>query len=69
MEKLRIAIIGVGSMGTKHIGNLSAYFKDDVDISGILCSSPQSTKDKASTSLETVKSNEAILIFSLINNK
>ena len=48
MKKLRIAIIGVGSMGTKHIGNLSAYFKDDVDISGILCSSPQSTKDKAS---------------------
>lgn len=47
MSKLRIAVVGAGRMGTKHIGNLSAYFKDEVDIAGILCSSPQSTKEKA----------------------
>ena len=47
MEKLKIAVIGAGRMGTKHIGNLSAYCKDDVEISGILCSTPQSTMEKA----------------------
>lgn len=47
MPKLKIAVIGVGDMGTRHIGNLSAYFKDDVEVTGILCSSPQSSKNKA----------------------
>ncbi len=47
MNKLRIAVIGAGRMGTKHIGNLSAYFKDNAEIAGILCSSPETSEEKA----------------------
>lgn len=47
MDKIRIAVIGVGNMGIKHVGNLLAYFKDDVEISGIMNSTPERSKECA----------------------
>ena len=47
MDKIRIAMIGVGDRGLEHLDCLLSAFKNDVDISGILCSTPESTKEKA----------------------
>lgn len=47
MKKLRIAIIGCKKMGSKHLKCLQDNFGDEVEIAGILNSTPQSTKEKA----------------------
>lgn len=48
MNKIRVAMIGVGERGLDHLDCLFSKFKDEVEISGILCSTPESTAEKAS---------------------
>ncbi len=47
MNKIRVAMIGVGERGLDHLDCLFAKFRDEVEISGILCSTPESTFEKA----------------------
>ena len=47
MDKIRIAVIGVGDRGLEHLDCLLSKFKNEVTISGILCSTPESTQEKA----------------------
>ena len=47
MNKTRIAVIGVGSRGLEHIDCLLSSFSQEATISGILCSSPLSSREKA----------------------
>lgn len=47
MKKLRIAIIGCRNMGQKHLKTLREYFTDTVEVAGILCSSPESSAQRA----------------------
>lgn len=47
MQKKRLAIIGCKNMGTKHFTILRDYFADQVEVVGILNSSPESSRLKA----------------------
>lgn len=47
MKKLRLVIIGCKNMGTKHFKALKEYFNNDIEIVGIMNSSPSSSKEKA----------------------
>lgn len=47
MRKLKIAIIGCKNMGSKHLKILREFFADEVEIAGILSSTPQSSAAKA----------------------
>lgn len=47
MTKLRVAIVGCRNMGGKHLSCLNQNFPQDTVISGILNSTPQSSRTKA----------------------
>lgn len=47
MSKIRIAIIGCKNMGAKHLRCLQDNFHDEIEIVGILNSTPQSSQEKA----------------------
>ena len=47
MPKLRLAIIGCKTMGTKHFNTLKEYLADKVEVVGILNSSVESSKAKS----------------------
>lgn len=46
MTKLRLAIVGCNNMGTKHLNVLREHFVDEVEVVGILNSTPESSKHK-----------------------
>ena len=61
MGKYRIAIIGCNNMGKKHLAVLREYFSKEVEVVGILNSSPESTEKRAKElSLSWFKSLEEI---------
>lgn len=47
MSKLKIAIVGVKNMGKKHLKVLQNYFADEVEIAGIVNSTPESSQARA----------------------
>lgn len=47
MGKIKIAIIGVKNMGKKHLKVLQNYFADEVEIAGIVNSTPESSQARA----------------------
>lgn len=47
MAKIKIGIIGCKNMGGKHLNVLRQHFSDQVEVAGILNSTPESTRQKA----------------------